>query len=232
MGETEDKQMTRHTAHGITWTHPQSPSHEDDEATGMPTAVQPAAISNQDSLPQLTRAVLTSHSHPCDLEGITEQVFQLGLSDKLITPAPLPESSINSPNNQQILPSACSDVPSVNLPLRPGSPSKSRSECQTFITNLTDSSIATIHILPSSEIRNTRTSASNLGFHVRIIPDAYKDDSHELLVLGRDEKAVEWLYKKVEVEQRVPSGGAIRTAAVAGATAGVVGAWASLAFVV
>ena len=125
--------------------------------------------------------------------------------------------------------SDASQTPSPQIPgPRPVVRTMSMEQRDTFVSNLTSSSDATIYVLPSSDIHSIQASAIKLGLHARIVLSVDKNDPQGLLVLGQDEKAVQKLYKKVETESK-KSASRVRAAA-GGAVVGVVGAWAGLAF--
>jgi len=98
-----------------------------------------------------------------------------------------------------------------------------------FISNLTTASDATVYVLPSADIHSIHAFATKLGFHARIAMSMDANDPQGFLVLGRDEKAVQKLFKKVEVESKKAPSSRFRVAA-GGAVVGAVGAWAGLAF--
>jgi hypothetical protein len=145
------------------------------------------------------------------------------LPNKKETPAPEPSALGPSSSDASSNPSLHSPKPLVRT--------MSMEQRETFVSNLTSSSNATIYVLPSSDIHSIHVSAIKLGLHAHIVPSVDSNDPQGLLVLGQDEKAVQKLYKKVETESKnlkVPSG---RMRAVAGgAVVGAVGAWAGLAF--
>lgn len=102
-------------------------------------------------------------------------------------------------------------------------------ERDTFLSTLSNSSGATVYVVPANDVHNLQASAIKIGFHARAVVNKDKTDPQALLVLGPDEKAVRRLFEKVEVERKkVPTG---RFGALAGgAMVGAVGAWAGLAF--
>ncbi|RDB20152.1 hypothetical protein Hypma_012915 [Hypsizygus marmoreus] len=97
-----------------------------------------------------------------------------------------------------------------------------------FISTLTQSSDATVYMVPAHDIHDIHAHASRIGFHARIVPKHDDRDSQALLVLGHNEAAVKRLFKKVEAQRKKSSPGF--SAAAGGAVVGAVGAWAGLAF--
>ena len=116
----------------------------------------------------------------------------------------------------------------ITAPKQPIARSMSVEQREMFISTLTTASDATVYVLPSVDIHGIHAAAVKLGFHARVVLSADENDPQGLLVLGRDEKAAHKLFKKVEMESKVPSG-RLRVAA-GGAVVGAVGAWAGLAF--
>lgn len=157
----------------------------------------------------------------------------------LITPSP--ESSRDSlknlPNKQETpapdisIHGSSIDATSIasSLGPKPLIRSMSMEQRETFISNLTSSSDATIYVLPSSDIHSIHASAIKLGLHARIVMSVDTNDHQGLLVLGQDEKAVQRVYKKAETESKKVQSGRMRAVA-GGAVVGAVGAWAGLAF--
>lgn len=111
--------------------------------------------------------------------------------------------------------------------------SMSVEEREFFVSSLTRASDATVYVVPKADIAMVHASATKLGFHARAVLGEDDDrDMQGLLVLGRDEKAVQKLSNQVAEGDRKMTGrrsGKLRAAA-GGAVVGAVGAWAGLAF--
>jgi len=98
-----------------------------------------------------------------------------------------------------------------------------------FINSLNQASKATVHCLPNDDIWTLQNEASKIGLHSRIVT---LSDEDGLLVLGRDEKDVKELYRKVKQQNRAGagSGGSGLRAAAGGAVVGAAATFAGLAF--
>lgn len=144
--------------------------------------------------------------------------------------------SIHSPNSS-ILATHQVTRASTNRPLVR---SMSMEEREAFVKSLSQASDATVYVLPKADIFEVQTEATKIGFRTRVVMKDESDDLQALLVLAREEEAVEWLFMKIEKEDREAtlarrrgqhSGRSISISALAGgAVIGAVGAWAGLAF--
>ncbi|KIL70350.1 hypothetical protein M378DRAFT_7220 [Amanita muscaria Koide BX008] len=144
--------------------------------------------------------------------------------------------SIHSPNSS-ILATHQVTRASTNRPLVR---SMSMEEREAFVKSLSQASDATVYVLPKADIFEVQAEATKIGFRTRVVMKDESDDLQALLVLAREEEAVEWLFRKIEKEDREAtlarrrgqhSGRSISISALAGgAVIGAVGAWAGLAF--
>ncbi|KAF8897889.1 hypothetical protein BD779DRAFT_1667803 [Infundibulicybe gibba] len=146
------------------------------------------------------------------------------------TIAPVPSGTPPLPSDER---PDVSQTPSANL-----ARTMSAAEREAFISTLASTSKATIHLLHKADLAEALTSATNFGFHARIVMKNDESDAHGFLILGRDEPKVLELTRRVENESRNAAnsdgseretGGALRAAA-GGVVLGAVGAWAGLAF--
>jgi len=109
-----------------------------------------------------------------------------------------------------------------------------------FVSRLADEAAATIYVIPKADVEDIRSEAASLKFITHIVMSDEKTDTQALLILGRSERAVQALLRKVEDENRKASenkaqeGSVTATSALkayaGGAVVGAVGAWAGLAF--
>lgn len=108
-----------------------------------------------------------------------------------------------------------------------------------FVSKLTDESCATIYIIPKVDVDDVVGRALSLKYFTAISMNDDEDDPHALIILGRDEDAVNALFHKIEKENSKalgnsnkegnPSTSTFKTAAGA-AVIGAVTTWAGLAF--
>lgn len=133
---------------------------------------------------------------------------------------PAPDNSIYTTNLNLASPHTQRPQPLVR--------SMSLKQRDMFVSSLTKASDATVYVVPSDDIKSVQASAIELGFFARIVINKDINDPQGLLILGRDEKAVQRLFEKVEVERKKASTGRLRAAA-GGAVVGVVSTWAGLA---
>jgi hypothetical protein len=139
---------------------------------------------------------------------------------------------------------ASSDLSSTPTPTRraqPPSRTMSAVERDIFITKLSDEAAATIYIVPKADVEAIIAQATTLKFISHLVMNDDENDPQALLILGRNEPAVQALVRKVEKENEKaqlnkkgspgkrhgPS--TLKTAAGA-AVIGAVGTWAGLAF--
>lgn len=123
---------------------------------------------------------------------------------------------------------------------RPLGRSMSAVERDLFVSRLADEAAATIYVIPKADVEDIRSEAASLKFITHIVMSDEKTDTQALLILGRSERAVQALLRKVEDENRKASenkaqeGSVTATSALkayaGGAVVGAVGAWAGLAF--
>jgi len=142
------------------------------------------------------------------------------------------ESPIAEEQDQLTQPATEADFPSPSSTARPPQPlvrSMSIEERDMFISNLTQSSGAIAHVVPAGDVHNLQAYAIKIGFHARVVVNKDKLNTEAVLVLGRDERAVQRLYEKVEMDRKQGSAGRLGAAA-GGAMVGAVGAFAGLAF--
>lgn len=123
---------------------------------------------------------------------------------------------------------------------QPLSRTMSAVERDIFITKLSDEAAATIYIVPKADVEVLVAQATTLKFISHVIMNDDENDPQALLILGRNERAVQALLQKVEKENdkaqhengslgRSHRGSTLKTAAGA-AVIGAVGTWAGLAF--
>ncbi|KAF8961096.1 hypothetical protein BDZ97DRAFT_1905638 [Flammula alnicola] len=123
---------------------------------------------------------------------------------------------------------------------QPLSRTMSAVERDVFISKLSEEATATIYIIPKADVDAIVSKATALKFIAHQVMNDDENDPQALIILGRDEKAVQALLRKVEKENRKvqlsktqnqgrhgPS--TLKTAAGA-VVVGAVGAWAGLAF--
>ncbi|KAJ3505572.1 hypothetical protein NLJ89_g7344 [Agrocybe chaxingu] len=107
-----------------------------------------------------------------------------------------------------------------------------------FISKLTSETTATIYTIPKADIQSIQEQATTLKFITCTVMNDDPTDPQALLILGREEEAVQNLRKKIEEENRKagkskassPSKAAAFKAAAGGAVIGAVGTFAGLAF--
>jgi len=140
---------------------------------------------------------------------------------------------------------ANSDLASTSTSTRRAQPlsrTMSAVERNIFITKLSEEAAATIYIVPKADIEAIVAQATTLKFLSHLIMNDDENDPQALLILGRNESAVQALLQKVEKEHekahlnKKESAGqshhgpsTLKTAAGA-AVIGAVGTWAGLAF--
>lgn len=135
--------------------------------------------------------------------------------------------------------SSSASITSTRRP-RPLERTMSSVERNAFINQLDNEAPATIHLVPKLDIDAIAQRAMDLNFIAHQVMSDNDDDEQALLILGRDERTVQSVVDKVEMENRkaaqskqpqTPEKGrsALKTAAGA-AVVGAVGAWAGLAF--
>ncbi|KJA16811.1 hypothetical protein HYPSUDRAFT_147184 [Hypholoma sublateritium FD-334 SS-4] len=112
---------------------------------------------------------------------------------------------------------------------------KSPVERDIFVSKLSGEAPATIYIIPKAEVDIVFKQAVSLQFIAELVMNKDDDDPNALIILGREEKAVKMLLRKVETKngkaQAAKYKGLSTLRAVAGAVVvGAVGAWAGLAF--
>lgn len=119
---------------------------------------------------------------------------------------------------------------------RPLARSMSSLEREIFISKLSDEASATIYIIPKADVDEIVAEAKSLQFIVYVNMSEDDNDSQALMILGREQKAVDALLKRVLDEnvkarqtKQTPGRSSLKTAAGA-AVVGAVGAWAGLAF--
>ncbi|PPQ67566.1 hypothetical protein CVT25_012060 [Psilocybe cyanescens] len=113
-------------------------------------------------------------------------------------------------------------------------------ERDVFVSKLADEAAATIYIIPKADVTDVVTKATSLKYSTAISMSEDENDAQALVILGRDESAVDTLFKKIEKENRKAylsamaqeggkGGSSLKTAAGA-ALIGAVTTWAGLAF--
>jgi len=168
---------------------------------------------------------------------------------------PTPDSSFTSSNAsttkgeiisaslpEQSASSDLSSIPTSTRHAQPLSRTMSAVERDIFITKLSDEAAATIYIVPKADVEAIIAQATTLKFISHLVMNDDENDPQALLILGRNEPAVQALVRKVEKENEKaqlntkgspgkshhgPS--TLKTAAGA-AVIGAVGTWAGLAF--
>ncbi|KAF8165711.1 hypothetical protein B0H34DRAFT_690224 [Crassisporium funariophilum] len=118
----------------------------------------------------------------------------------------------------------------------------SATERDVFVSKLTNEAAATIYIVPKADLDSIVDEAASLKFFAHQVMNEDENDPQALLILGRDEVAVEALLRRVEIENEKARSSRMHNkergnrktsalrAAAGGAMVGVVGAWAGLAF--
>jgi len=140
---------------------------------------------------------------------------------------------------------ASSDLASTSTSTRRAQPlsrTMSAVERDIFITKLSEEAAATIYIVPKADVEAIVAQATALKFLSHLVINDDENDPQALLILGRNESAVQTLLQKVEKENEKaqlnkkgsPGKGhhgpsTLKTAAGA-AVIGAVGTWAGLAF--
>jgi len=102
--------------------------------------------------------------------------------------------------------SACietTEMPSMDFGShsQPLARSMSLEERDKFMAGLGQFSDAAVHVVSASDVHTLHASAVKIGFHARAVTSKDADDLRALLVLGREEKAVQRLYERLEVER-------------------------------
>ena len=168
---------------------------------------------------------------------------------------PTPDSSFNSSNASTTkgeiisanLPeqNASSDLSSSSTSTRRGQPlsrTMSAVERDIFITRLSDEASATIYIVPKADVEAIIAQATTLKFISQLVMNDDENDPQALLILGRNEAAVQALLQKIEKENERPQlnkkgspskshhGPSTLKTAAGAAVIGAVGTWAGLAF--
>ncbi|KJA29641.1 hypothetical protein HYPSUDRAFT_196006 [Hypholoma sublateritium FD-334 SS-4] len=108
-------------------------------------------------------------------------------------------------------------------------------ERDVFVSRLSGEAPATIYIIPKADVDAIVKQAVSLKFITELVMSEDDDDPNALIILGREEKAVQTLLRKVETENRKAQvgkakGSSTLRAAAGAAVVGAVGAWAGLAF--
>ncbi len=108
-------------------------------------------------------------------------------------------------------------------------------ERDVFVSKLSGEAPATIYIVPKADVDAIVKQAISLKFITELVMSEDDDDPNALIILGREEKAVQTLLCKVETENRKAQAGKSKgsstlRAAAGAAVVGAVGAWAGLAF--
>ncbi|CAA7258529.1 unnamed protein product [Cyclocybe aegerita] len=107
-----------------------------------------------------------------------------------------------------------------------------------FVSKLTSETAATIYTIPKADIRSIQEQATALKFIACTVMNNDPTDPQALLILGREEEAVQKLRQRIEEENKKagkgkassPSKVAALRAAAGGAVIGAVGTFAGLAF--
>lgn len=138
-----------------------------------------------------------------------------------------------------------SDVSSTPTSTRRGQPlsrTMSAIERDIFITKLSDEAAATIYTVPKADVEAIVAQATTLKFISHIVMNDDENDPQALLILGRNEPAVQALVRKVEKENekaqlnkkgspgKSHNGPSTLKTAAGAAVIGAVGTWAGLAF--
>lgn len=168
---------------------------------------------------------------------------------------PTPDSSFTSSNAsttkgeiisatlpEQNASSDLSSTPTSTRRTQPLSRTMSAVERDIFITKLSDEAAATIYIVPKADVEAIIAQATTLKFISHLVMNDDENDPQALLILGRNEPAVQALVRKVEKENEKaqlnkkgsPSkshhGPSTLKTAAGAAVIGAVGTWAGLAF--
>ena len=153
---------------------------------------------------------------------------------------PSPESSYQSMHTsfqKQESPVRTTNASTSNP--RPLARSMSAEQREIFIDELNHASKATVYVLPKADVPAVQQSAAKLQFHTRVVMNQDKHDLDGLLIVGRDEKAVQALVDKVELESKKQDvvqeghptrGGGRLQAAAGGAVVGAMATFTGLAF--
>jgi hypothetical protein len=190
--------------------------------------------------PLLPGSIMPGTLIPPTPEGSFVSPPKSSINPKLESP-PQSEGDMTDPEDaeQEELASGSMSTTSTRRP-QPLERTMSSVERNAFISQLDGEAPATIHLVPKVDIDTIAQRAMDLNFIVHQVMSDNGDDEQALLILGRDEKTVQSLVDKVEMENRkaaqsnkpqTPEKGrsALKTAAGA-AVVGAVGAWAGLAF--
>ena len=146
--------------------------------------------------------------------------------------APTPDSSFVT------LQKAESSDPTQSILRQPLSRSMSVEQRNIFMSELAVQSAATLHVISREDADILQSQAASLNIITHLIISDDKNDSHSLLVVGRDKSSVRDLVRKVKEENRkavspnedhLKSPPNLKTVAGA-AMIGAVGTWAGLAF--
>ena len=158
--------------------------------------------------------------------SIDSSQSQAGTDNKRESPVATEQDQLTQPATEADFPSPSSTARRhPQLLVR----SMSIEERDMFLSNLTQSSGAVAHVVPAGDVHNLQASAIKIGFHARVVVNKDKLNREAILVLGRDEDAVQRLYEQVEMERKQSSTSRLGAAA-GGAMVGAVGAFAGLAF--
>ncbi|KAH9482303.1 hypothetical protein JR316_0004401 [Psilocybe cubensis] len=117
----------------------------------------------------------------------------------------------------------------------------SAAERDIFVSKLSDGAAATIYIIPKADVADVVAKATSLKFSTAISMSDDENDPQALVILGRNESAVDELFKKIEKENRkaylsakakvaAGQGGSTLKSAAGAAVIGAVTTWAGLAF--
>ena len=138
-------------------------------------------------------------------------------------------------SSEEIAPSASSST-SQQQP-RPLGRSMSSLERDLFLSRISQEALATVYIVPNEDLPNLTAEAAALQFSVHFRP-ASTDGDNALMIVGRNESAVEALNRKIQARDEEicrsrgqPEGSITRIVKYTGvAAAAGVASWAGLAF--
>ena len=158
--------------------------------------------------------------------SIDSSQSQASSGNKQESPVVIEQDQLTQPATEADFPSPSS---TARHPPQPLVRSMSIEQRDAFLSDLTQTSGAIAHVVPAGDVHNLQASAIKIGFHARVVVNKDKLNTEAVLVLGRDERAVQRLYEKVEMERKQGSTSRLGAAA-GGAMVGAVGAFAGLAF--
>ena len=139
-------------------------------------------------------------------------------------------------SSEAIAPSASTSSTSQQQP-RPLGRSMSSVERDLFLSRISQEALATVYIVPNEDLPNLTAEAASLKFSVHFRPASTEGDN-ALMIVGRDEGAVEALNRKIQARDEEicrsrgqPEGSITRILKYTGvAAAAGVASWAGLAF--